>query len=151
MYLYKGTTKDLDAASKATGLVWTRGTDKGKGISFRVSQPAGTTNDSAYVPHSFNLDGTISRRKRSNVCIHGHLAFFKWLFRSEPNAEIVSGLSRPLRITADNLQDWYEELCNRSISDYLRFNHGLTMNDACNCESHFPHLLQNVEDMNVHN
>lgn len=149
MYAYNVTDVQLNATAVVCGLKLTRGNDKSYGKSFRLSQLEGTTKDSAYVPHSFNLDGTISRKQPSKVCIHGHLAFFKWLIRINPKAEIVSSWFGYVRITKDNLEDWYESLATTGVSPYLYETQGLTYDDACNCNSDFPHLKLLIEEMTL--
>lgn len=149
MYAYNTSRPELIRVATGCGLFISFGNDKGRATSFRLHQHVGTTKTSAFVPHSFDLDGSISRRKKTHVCIHGHLKFFKWLLRTNPNAEVVSGWYGRVRITTTNLDEWYEQLKDMAISPYLYNNFGLTINDACNCESHYPHLLALIEDMKV--
>lgn len=133
MYIKNATQEEIHEAVVSAGLdckITPRGKTR---FSVRLRMLPGSTKNSAYAKWHKQWNGSV-RKSRKYVCIHGHYAFMKYLFRNVPNAEIVSDwyTGAPKPITVGNLDTWYNKL--RYTLKYEFQPPIIQYDDECNCQ-----------------
>jgi hypothetical protein len=144
MYAYNVTDRDLQDAAVACSFCLVRGNDKGRGKNFRIFLAHGSTKEASFAGWSTDAWGNVRRKSSVNVCIHGHYLFFKYLIRINPQAEIVTAWYGRVRITKNNLDEWYNDLAHRYTNSMMTHTFG----SRCACErEQMWHLLDNIHKL----